>query len=289
MRRHELLPVIAALAAFLTACRASGQHAARRDEQPVLPGNPRVISLHDVTTEVVIALGGASLLVGVEEPVDATAEVREAIARVPRVGGLESLVAEKPDVVLGLDIVRQKDPDLVRALERGKTVVYLPMVATIDDAAAMIREVGRLIGASASAVRLLERFEEGVRPLALGSRSPTRVFVYDCCDPPFTAGRRTVLSDLIERAGGENIFADHDGAWMHVSWEEVIERRPAHVIVDEYRDGSSSEASAKVAALRRMAELRSLPVTMMPLRQCLGGLGAIEGAALLRAALGGRT
>src|SRR5262249_7779612 len=159
-----------------------------------------------------------------------------------------------------LDIVRQKDPDLVGALERQKTNVYLPALATIDDATTMIREVGRRIGAGASVEHLLEQFEKGVRPVPLRRRGRTRVFVYDCCDPPFTAGRTTVLSDLIERAGGENIFADREGAWMHVSWEEVIERRPEHVVVDEYRDGSGSEVNAKMAALQRMAELRALPV-----------------------------
>jgi hypothetical protein len=38
-----------------------------------------------------------------------------------------------------------------------------------------------------------------------------------------------------------------------------------------------------------MNELGALPVTIMPLRYCLGGLGTAEGAALLRAAIGGHT
>jgi iron complex transport system substrate-binding protein len=97
------------------------------------------------------------------------------------------------------------------------------------------------------------------------------------------------LSDLIAHAGGENIFADRDGAWMHVSWEEVVARRPERIVIDEYRDGAGSEVASKLARVRRMTELGSLPITIMPLRNCLGGLGTAEGAALLRAAIGGRT
>jgi iron complex transport system substrate-binding protein len=248
-----------------------------------------VISLHDVTTEIVVALGGAGRLVGVEEPVDATPEVRAAIAGVPRVGGLETLVARDPDVVLGLDIVRQKDPSLVLSLEREQKSVYLPALVTLADVVAMIREVGRRIGASEPAERLALRFEDQVGPVAERPPHPPRVFVFDCCDPPFTAGRRMVLSDLIEHAGGDNIFGDRDGAWMHVSWEEVIARRPERIVVDEYRDGQGSDLEAKLEVVRRMPELRALPVTIMPLRNCLGGLGTAEGATILRRFLGGRT
>src|SRR5690349_19464601 len=238
--RHSgfLVAACAAAAIALAGCRAAPRAAARS-------GGPRVVSLHDVTTEIVVALGGAAHLVGVEEPVDATPELRAAIAGVPRVGGLETLVLCDPDVVLGLDIVRQKDPALVEALVQGQRSVYLPALASLADVVAMIREVGKRIGATDPAERLAARFEEQTAPVARVSR-PARVFVYDCCDPPFTAGRRTLISDLIDRAGGENIFADRDAAWMHVSWEEVVARRPERVVVDAYGNGAGSEVSAKV-------------------------------------------
>jgi len=264
------------------ACRSAGRGGASA-------GEPRVVSLHDVTTEVVVALGGAARLVGVEEPVDAADDVRAAIAGVPRVGALETLVARDPDVVLGLDIVRQKDPALVLALERQKKSVYLPALATLADVTAMIHEVGTRIGARDAAERLALSFEEQVGSVAARPERPTRVFVYDCCDPPFTAGRHTVLSDLIAHAGGANIFGDRDGAWMHVSWEEVVARRPERIIIDEYGDGAGSEVASKLATVRRLAELGVLPVTVMPLRNCLGGLGTVKGAALLREAIGGHT
>ena len=48
----------------------------------------RIVSLHDVTTEIVVALGATDRLVGVAETVDIDAKSAAAIARVPRVGYL---------------------------------------------------------------------------------------------------------------------------------------------------------------------------------------------------------
>jgi iron complex transport system substrate-binding protein len=111
--------------------------------------------------------------------------------------------------------------------------------------------------------------------------------VYDCCDPPFTAGKRTVLSDLIGHVGGRNIFGDVDAAYTHVSWEEVLLRKPELIVVHAYGDAGSADIGGKMAALRAMEGLRALPVTVMPLRFSLGGLSTGEAATVLRSALGG--
>src|SRR5229473_5982865 len=90
-----------------------GLWACRGPERP-LPrvDGLRVVSLHDVTTEIVVALGAGKQLVGVAEPVDMTPELRHAIADVARVGEAETLLSVRPDLVLGLSIVRQKSPEL---------------------------------------------------------------------------------------------------------------------------------------------------------------------------------
>lgn len=250
---------------------------------------PRVISLHDVTTELVVALGGADRLVGMAELVDGSAELRAATAQVPRVGELETMFAVRPDIVLGLEIVRQKSPDLVRSLEHQKKSVYLPALTSVTDVEALIGEVARRLGVEEAGQRLAGELAERIGPRARADREPVPIFVYDCCDPPFTAGKKTVLSDLIERVGGRNVFADVDAAFLHVSWEEVIARKPALLVVHSYVDGSRSDVASKLEAVRALAELRPLPVTVMPLRYSLGGLHIGDAAAVLRAALGGPT
>ncbi|HEU4731448.1 MAG TPA: hypothetical protein VFT22_26320, partial [Kofleriaceae bacterium] len=102
-------PLAAALA---TACLAACSGPAPRAAGPSV----RVVSLHDVTTEIVVALGAADRLVGVAEPVDVEAEVGAAIAGVPRVGDLESILAVRPSIVVGEAVVAAQDPELVARL-----------------------------------------------------------------------------------------------------------------------------------------------------------------------------
>jgi iron complex transport system substrate-binding protein len=112
-----------------------------------------------------------------------------------------------------------------------------------------------------------------------------RVFIYDCCDPAFTAGGSAVLTDVIRRAGGRNIFADLAADWTKVSWEQVIARRPQLIVVHDYQfegQGGVEEKRRRLAAIRSLA---GIPVTVMPLGQSLGGLRSIEGLEHLAKAL----
>jgi iron complex transport system substrate-binding protein len=268
---------------------ALGASACRGPEQRGEKGRAlRVISLHDVTTELVVALGASAALVGMADLVDAGDELHAATAAVPRVGELETLLAVKPDLVLGLEIVRAKSPDLVANLERHGKSVLLPALTSVADVEALIVDVSRRLQKVSEGERLLAHLATEVGTPAFVAEPP-RVFVYDCCDPPFTAGKRAVLSDLIARVGGRNIFGDLDAAYAYVSWEEVLKRQPTLVVVHAYGEGASNDAHAKVAALAGRGALRELPVTVMPLRYSLGGLKTGEAAAVLRAAFTGRT
>jgi iron complex transport system substrate-binding protein len=242
--------------------------------------------LHDVTTELVVALGSAGRLVGIADFVDASEELRAATAGLPRVEALESMLAVDPDLVLGLEIVKLKSPDLVKGLETHGASVHLPALASVKDVEALIREVARRLKKESEGERLVADLTAQIGAAA-PSGEPRRVFVYDCCDPPFTAGRRTVLSDLLGRVGGRNIFGDVDAAYAYVSWEEVLSRKPELVVVHAYGETGSPDVSGKVATLQRMDALRALPVTVMPLRYSLGGLKTGTAATVLRSALTG--
>jgi iron complex transport system substrate-binding protein len=246
----------------------------------------RVISMHEVTTEIVVALGSASELVGITEFVDATDDLRAATAAVPRVGELETLLAVRPDLVLGLEMVKLKSPDIVASLQKHEKSVYLPALGSVGDVEDLIREIARRLKKEREGERLLADLASKVGPKVPASE-PKRVFVYDCCDPPFTAGKRTVLSDLIAHVGGKNVFADVDAAYTHVSWEEVLARKPELIVVHAYSDSGAADVGGKIAALRAMPPLSALPVTVMPLRFSLGGLKTGEAATVLRSALGG--
>lgn len=244
----------------------------------------RVVSLHDVTTEIVVTLGATERLVGVAPPVDATTAVVDATARVPQVAGLESIVAVRPDVVLGLGVVGEQDPELVARLREAGVEVVLADPATVDDVLVLTDEVARRVGVDGAPVT--DALRARVTALTSSTTRPRRVFLYDCCDPPFTAGGATVETELVARAGGVNVFADLDADWSHVSWEEVVARRPELVVIHDYRWGGQGDVDEKRRALAAIPSLGAVPVAVVPLGSVLGGLRSVDGLERLRAAIG---
>jgi iron complex transport system substrate-binding protein len=277
------IPCAAALllaAALAPACRSAG-----RAGEGTAADRHRVVSLHDVTTEIAVALGAADRLVGVAEPVQVPDQVEAAVAGTPRAAGLESILALRPTVVLGMAVVAQRSPDLVAFLRNHGVEVWLGRPTTLDDVVDQVTAVGSRIGAAGEAAALVTRLRarlEAPQPPAAG---PVRVFVYDCCDPAFTAGRTAVLTDVIRRAGGQNIFDDVAADWTKVSWEQVIARRPQLIVVHDYQYEGQGAVADKRKRLQAVRSLAPIPVTVMPLGLSLGGLRSLDGLEQLRRAI----
>lgn len=61
------------------------------------------------------------------------------------------------------------------------------------------------------------------------------VFLYDSGeDAPVTAPGLAMPNDLIAEAGGTNVFADVHQSWTSVSWEQVVARQPACILINDY-------------------------------------------------------
>ncbi len=239
----------------------------------------RVVSLHDVTTDFVVTLGAAGRLVGIAELTDPAPEVVRAVARVPRVSSLETVLAATPDLVLAYRVVAEHDPELVRGLERSGIEVRLYDPQGVDDVVGVTRQIAHVLHRDAAGEALAKNLARGLAGFPKLAEAP-RIFVFDCCDPPFTAGRRALLNELVARAGGQNIFDDLDTDWAHVSWEQVLSRHPAMVLVHTYGDN----LAAKHHLLDAHPALRALPRLQMPLRSALAGPRAPDAVARLRAA-----
>lgn len=253
---------------------------------PAAPaGSPRVVSLHDVTTEILVALGATDRLVGVGDPVEVSRETRAALSQIPRVAGAESILALHPTLVLGTAVVGQRSPDLVAFLRARGIEVWLAHPKGLDDVLATVGEVGKRVGKDSDATALVARLGGRMTAAPDPKREPLRVFVYDCCDPAFTAGAGSVLTDIIRRAGGRNIFADVAADWTKVSWEEVIGRRPQLIVIHDYSYDGQGDVSEKRRQLAALRSLAGVPVTVIPLGYSLGGLRSFDGLEHLRRAI----
>ncbi|MDR5709895.1 MAG: ABC transporter substrate-binding protein [Armatimonadota bacterium] len=197
----------------------------------VFPTPPhRIVSLAPSVTEILYAIGAQALVVGVSGADDYPSEVR----RKPKVGGVqldyERLAALRPDLVVGILSLQRANLERLRAL--GYRVLALDPRSVVDTHEAILL-LGRVTGRVENARRVVDGMQgrtERIRARVLRSASRPRVFV-EVWDQPFlTAGRGTFVHDLLELAGGVNVFRDLAG-WPEVSEEEILRRNPEVILL----------------------------------------------------------
>jgi ABC-type Fe3+-hydroxamate transport system substrate-binding protein len=214
--------------------------AAPRDDDGVpvpLGRRPRrIVSTGPVTTEVLFAIGAGDRLVGRSRWDGYPAAAR----RVPEVGdalglNLERILATRPDLVVIYSAAANREAAArLRALD-------IPVVALridrVDELARGARLLGRVVGESAAAVavvdsvqRTLARVRAATQAAVAAGRPRPRVVMPLLGEPLFVIGGGSFLSELVDVAGGTNVFADDVRPSPQVSREEVL-RRGADVVL----------------------------------------------------------
>lgn len=190
----------------------------------------RIVSVAPSVTEILFALGIGARVVGVSSADDyPTAELREK----PRVGGVvldvERIVRLRPDLVLGMPSLQRAQLD--RLIASGLPVVAVD-AGTLPEVYEQMRFIGVLTGTEPEAAGLvtsLQRREAGVRRATRGRGAP-RTYVEIWPEPLITVGGNTFIDDLVNRAGGRNVFAGLRG-FPQVSAESVIRANPEVVVL----------------------------------------------------------
>jgi iron complex transport system substrate-binding protein len=220
----------------------------------VRPPVRRIVSTAPSHTELLFALDAGDRVVGVTSHCSAPAEA----CRLPKVGDFGSLDMEKilelePDLVVASWLAQKRG---VLELERRGLTVLVLYPDSLDAVMDSIRTLGRAVGRETRAEKLVrsmgERLDAVRRRVAerSGSERP-RVFVAVTMSPLFTAGPGSTLHELIERAGGVNVFADLDKPYAPVTAEAVLARDPEVILLAH--EVERGEGRAIVAALPGLA------------------------------------
>jgi iron complex transport system substrate-binding protein len=201
----------------------------------------RVVSLIPATTELLFAIGAGDAVVGrtvwCEYPPEALS--------VPAVGdgmlpNIEAVVARQPDLVV-LYLSSQNAQAARKLRELGIAAVQV-RTDRLADVPRVGRMLGVLTGHEVGADSMARAFAEGLAAATVPAQQhPVRAFVLVWADPPMTVGAGSYLSELVERAGGENIYGDLPASSGQISVESAVERNPDVVLVL----GKSSPAFAK--------------------------------------------
>ncbi len=190
-----------------------------------IPRRPeRIVSLAPANTEIVFALGAGDRVVGVTSVDDYPSQVSD-IAKVGDFAGpnVEAVAAADPDLVLATTGVQA---DVIQQLEDLGATVLAVDPRSLDDVYEDIREVAAVIDETAAGEELVASMRATVEEVetAVAGRTPVTVFLEIAQNPLFTAGRGTLLDELVGRAGGTNVV-DAEG-WVPYSTEEVVKADP---------------------------------------------------------------
>lgn len=175
----------------------------RKVRVPLRPS--RIISLVPSQTELLFDLGLDDEIVGVTK---FCVHPADRVAQKQTVGGTKQFRFDvidqlRPELILG-----NKEENYPEGIARlaASYPVWLNDIYTLDDALAMIRQVGELVNKTAVATQLTEQIETkfaGLRPL----KRPLRIGYFIWQKPFMAAGQHTFIHDMLARCGFENAFA----------------------------------------------------------------------------------
>ncbi|MDA8369152.1 MAG: ABC transporter substrate-binding protein [Nocardiopsaceae bacterium] len=288
--RRAVLP-LASLCVLTTACGAEVEGGSTTEhtvtiancgEEVEYPMPQRPVAYDMSATEKMFALGLADQMAGYVMPSTADEPVsrspyKESYDAVEVLGtdviSREIVVDAKADWVLagwnsGFSEERGITPELLEEVgiqsymftescfDYGDTPVTIPpLEALYTD----LRDIGAIFHVEDRADELVADLQERIAVLeeTHPKGDPANVFLYDSgTDQPFTSGGQAAPNEIIEAAGGENIFADLDQRWTTVGWESVIRAEPEVIAVVDYGDQPVEE---KIAFLKSFPGLKSVP------------------------------
>jgi ABC-type Fe3+-hydroxamate transport system substrate-binding protein len=208
----------------------------------------RIVSLNPTTTEILFAIGAGSKMVGRTK----WDSWPDSAKLVPDVGdalrpNVEAVLAKQPDLVL-LYASNDNRTAATQLRAAGVRVVSLKVdsIAEFERATVLL---GRLTGDELRAKNVvdsvratLDRVRRATAPLP-----KTSVFYHTWEKPIITIGAHSFLNELVEIAGGKNIYADMQAVSPIVTMEDIVARNPDAMLI-----GPPTERLMRTSSLWRI-------------------------------------
>ncbi|HVC20050.1 MAG TPA: helical backbone metal receptor [Vicinamibacterales bacterium] len=227
-------------------------------------GRPtRIISLVPAVTEMLFAIGAGPRVVAVSSYDHEPPQVN----RLPRVGALldpdlERILTLRPDLV----IVDPSQRGLMQQLARAGIASFPVGTAGLQAIMTTIRRLGARVGSAPDADALADRLTrqlDAVRAAVAGRPRPRTLLVFErtpfALSGIYASGGVGFLSDMLQIAGGDNVFAGVKRQSVQISTETVLELAPQVILelherpmspVDLARDRDSWQVLGSVPAVR---------------------------------------
>ena len=219
----------------------------------------RIVSLAPSTTEILYALGLDSKVVAVTDycnyPYNFTAWIEA--GNMTSVGDFENpnmevIASVSPDLILATGGVQAELVTTMRDLDYKVLVLDPP---SVDGVLRDIELVGNATGTRDTTMSLVESLRSRINTVAqkvanAGSKPKVYYEVWYDQTSLWTAGSKALQNELIEKAGGSNIFVDQDLDYFQSSAEAVIERNPNVILLPATGMGSGELFWGSIEAVK---------------------------------------
>lgn len=212
----------------------------------------RIISLVPSVTETLFAMGAGARVAAVSSFDQFPSEVE----KLPRVGALfdpdvERILALRPDLV----VVYASQADLIARLERASIPMYVYRHGSLADITSSMRELGVRVGMADAARALaatIDKALSNIRDRLKNAPRPRTMLVIGREPGSLRAisvsGGFGFLHDLLELAGGTNVFGEVKRESMLVSTETILARRPEVILELHYTEPPTPESLTRERA-----------------------------------------
>jgi len=220
----------------------------------------RIVSLVPSVTEIIYALGAEERLAGRTD----YCEFPAAAKRKPSVGGmvnpsLETLVALKPDLVIATDEGNREET--FQQLARLRIPTYLVHATRLSALLDMIARLGELTGRQAAVGPLTEGLQRRVSAVrqAVAPFPRPRVLYVIWPEPLVVPGRQSLLTELIDLAGGDSVTTGQEAAYVRFSVEAAVALAPQVIVLADHASANGGGSSAGRPEPEKWKRFASVP------------------------------
>lgn len=216
------------------------------DKPSVKPGF-KIVSISPAMTEILFAVGAGNDIVGVTTFCNYPEEAKG----IYKIGdfsnpSIERIVGLKPDLVI---VNLPEQMRIKKQLEKLGITIFVSSPKSLNDIYKEIADIGRIVKKERVADSLIHYMKMNIEPSE--HKRKKSVYIELSPRPLVTIGAHSFLNEMLEMAGGKNIFSDLNKDYPVVSQEEIIKRNPEIIILLHPGNITDRLAWKKIAAIKK--------------------------------------
>ena len=199
----------------------------------------KIVALSPAATEILCSIGALDQIAARSDYSDYPPEVLSK----PVAGGfdgknlsVENILSFSPDLVY---LTSGMHDYLIPLLRSKKIPYFISMDASVKGILSEIKEIGKITGHINEAEAKIAEIEAKILELKKSAPKKAKSVYWEIWSPPYMSiGKNSFINELIQIAGGKNIFDDIKEAYPIVSDEQILLRNPDVIIIpDNLQDG----------------------------------------------------